>query len=107
MADSPVEPPLPIALVVSGHSHLDNVMSKLNLKYRIWNFEVDILSTVKTYENLSGGGADTCECYDCKNYVAYRENVYPDEVLQLFNKLGIDYRKDVEVDAYCRNNKNE
>ncbi len=56
--------------------------------------------TKSTYAQVTSSGADTCLCNDCKNYVAYRDNVFPSEVLHLFNELGIDYRKEVEITAW-------
>ncbi len=39
-------------------------------------------------------------CHDCKNYVAFRDKVFPDEMIELFNDLGVDYRKEVEIISY-------
>jgi hypothetical protein len=39
---------------------------------------------------------------ECQNFVAARDAglVYPDEVVQLFNKLGIDVTRECEVHCY-------
>ncbi len=68
--------------------------------FKDWKFEVDKNLTEYNYENLKFGGADSCDCKDCKNYVQYRENIFPEEVKLLFNSLGIDYKKDVEILSY-------
>ncbi|MGI4863193.1 MAG: hypothetical protein ACRYFZ_04670 [Janthinobacterium lividum] len=70
------------------------------LHYRNWTFEVDRELTQKTYAAVVGSGSDTCVCNDCKNYVAYREQVFPAEIQTLFTELGIDYRKEVETFRY-------
>lgn len=70
------------------------------LKFREWEFEVDKLLTKQTYEKTFAGGSDTCICNDCKNYVSFRDNVFPEEVQNLFHDLGIDYRKEVEITTY-------
>jgi hypothetical protein len=75
-------------------------MTKTKLKYRDWEFEVYRELTQQNYENIIGSGADGCECNDCKNYVAYRDNVFPDEIRQLFDSLGIDYKKEVEITSW-------
>lgn len=75
-------------------------MTITNVKYKDWVFEVDREFTKKTYENISMSGADTCICNDCKNYVAYRDNVFPDDILWLFDNLGIDFRKEVEITSF-------
>jgi hypothetical protein len=67
------------------------------VKYKDWEFEVDIPLTQQAYSNFPFGGADTCSCADCKNYAANRETVFPAEIIQLFNELGIDYRKEIEI----------
>lgn len=70
------------------------------IKYRDWEFELDKELTISTYQKVISGGADSCECTVCKNYVAYRENVFPAEIRQLLIDLGIDYRKEVEIISY-------
>lgn len=67
------------------------------VKFREWTFEVDRTLTEQTYKDYSGG---TCGCNNCKNYVAYRNEIFSDEILKLFDDLGIDYRKEVEVVTY-------
>lgn len=75
-------------------------MATSTLHYREWTFEVNRDLTQKTYAAVVGSGADTCVCNDCKNYVAYRDHVFPTEITTLLADLGIDYRKEVEVFSY-------
>jgi hypothetical protein len=70
------------------------------LNFRDWQFEVDRELTKRTYNKVIGSGADTCICNDCKNYVAFRDKVFPDEVRELLSDLGIDYKKEVEVSTF-------
>jgi hypothetical protein len=70
------------------------------VKYKDWVFEVDKELTEQTYADVLAGGADSCRCDDCKNYVAYRDNIFPIEILELFAELGIDYRKEVEITVF-------
>src|SRR5690606_33023964 len=72
-------------------------MATTIVKYKDWAFEVDKGLTEQTYKSISGSGADTCGCNDCINYVAYRDKVFPKEIIDLFHELGIDYRKEVEI----------
>src|SRR5690606_15691451 len=72
-------------------------MATTIVKYKDWAFEVDKGLTEQTYKSISGSGADTCGCNDCINYVAYRDKVFPNEIIDLFHELGIDYRKEVEI----------
>ena len=75
-------------------------MTVTTVKYRDWEFEVDRALTQQTYETVSAGGADTCVCNDCKNYVAYRDKVFSDEIKRLFDDFGIDYKKEVEITSF-------
>lgn len=72
-------------------------MATTIVKFKDWTFEVDKALTEQTYQNISGSGADTCGCNDCKNYVSYRDKVFSKEIIDLFIELGIDYRKEVEI----------
>lgn len=72
------------------------------VKFKAWTFDVNKTLTEQTYKNFSGSGAETCGCNNCKNYVAYRNQVFPEEVFNLFNDLGIDYRKEAEIFSYER-----
>ena len=75
-------------------------MAIIIVKYKGWTFEVNKVLTEKTYQSISNSGADTCECNNCKNYVSYRDKVFPKEVIDLFHNLGIDHRKEVEITSY-------
>jgi hypothetical protein len=70
------------------------------VKFRDWEFEVDKLLTLNAYNEISLSGAEACDCNDCKNYVAYRDKVFPNEIKKLFNELGVDYRKEVEITSW-------
>jgi hypothetical protein len=70
------------------------------VNYRDWEFEVDLELTRLTYQSVSVSGAERCVCNNCKNYVVYRDKVFPDEIKRLFDDLGIDYKKEVEVSSF-------
>ena len=74
------------------------------VKFKDWEFEVNKDLTEKIYAKTLKSGADRCNCLDCKNYVEYREKVFPKEVIQLFNDLGVDYRKEVEITTWDNSN---
>ena len=59
--------------------------------------EVDSERTKSTYIEIEKGGAETCKCVGCKNYVAALPGSLPDEVLQFFYSTGIDPKKNAEV----------
>jgi len=66
-------------------------------KYRDWVLETEREQTEALYKKISLGGAESCHCGTCKYFVSIRESLYPDEVKNLFEKLGIDITKEVEV----------
>lgn len=86
-----------------GKEMLSALMPKQPLKkikFREWEFEVDCELTRYTYSKAVFSGAESCMCNDCKNYVAFRDNVFSDEIKKLFFDLGVDYRKESELCSY-------
>lgn len=65
--------------------------------FKEWAFEVDKELNRKAYEGFVNSGADTCDCGNCKNYLKFRESVFPVEIKSLFNDLGIDYKKEFDI----------
>jgi len=61
-----------------------------------WRIYCDEVATREIYEQIEKGGSDECTCCFCRNFRKVRDKVFPDEVLKVFEKLGIDYRKDSE-----------
>jgi hypothetical protein len=72
------------------------------IHYKRWEFYADVEATREAYSLIKGGGAEECGCNNCLNFVAARDIVYPQEVLELFEQLGIDYRKEIEVCHICK-----
>ena len=58
--------------------------------------------TEQTYKELEHSGAESCGCDYCKNFIEQREKVFPDEIRELFAKLGIDYKKEIDVSEFAR-----
>ena len=72
------------------------------INFRDWELIVDKQLTTSTYDQATMGGADGCSCNECKNFQSYRDRLYPAEIMQLLNDLGIDYKKESEICHYCR-----
>ncbi len=68
--------------------------------FKDWKFEVDFELTQRAYEKQSIGSSDDCVCDNCENFRLQRETIFPEEIKALFEKLGIDFRKEVEVNGY-------
>ena len=75
-------------------------MKHQTVNFGDWTFEVNRDLTERMYLRLPSSGADTCLCNDCKNYTTFRNNVFPEQILNLFNDVGIDYKKEVEIPPY-------
>lgn len=72
-------------------------MDEREVVFRKWVFQVDSKLTRLTYAKVGTGNSETCPCGQCKNYRSQKKKAFPDEVLDLFSKLGIDHRKESEV----------
>jgi hypothetical protein len=62
-----------------------------------WLFTCDRRATVDAYGRAQAGGADSCACNTCRNFVVVRDRVFPPAFLELLCSLGIDPHKDGEV----------
>ena len=67
------------------------------VNFREWIFEVDYKKTEQTYKSVSVGSSENCDCGYCVNFFKQRSTIYPNEVKDLFNNLGIDYTKEAEI----------
>lgn len=77
-------------------------MNEIQVKYRDWELFSDRETTEQTYSEFENSGAESCGCEYCKNYIEQRENVFPEEIKALFNKLGIDYKKEIEISEFAK-----
>jgi hypothetical protein len=62
-----------------------------------WRLFADREATRQAYTEIRIGGPEECGCCHCRNFAAARNQVYPVEVRRLFEDLGIDFSKEVEV----------
>jgi len=65
--------------------------------FKDWLFEADVDRTREVFEKTSHGGSEDCICDLCKNYRAQKDNVFPSEVRDFFESVGINYRKECET----------
>lgn len=72
-------------------------MRNAKITYRNWKIEVDRESTIKAYSQLNLSSSESCGCSHCTNYLENKENVFPIEIENLLNKLGIDKSKEIEI----------
>jgi hypothetical protein len=77
---------------------LANIVARQGMSsFGQWQYTADRDATILAYGRTERGGADTCDCVDCRNFRVARADAFPAEFLALLDKLGIDPRKDAEV----------
>lgn len=69
----------------------------ITFSYNNIEITVDKTLTKATYDNTKNKGVSGCKCVKCRNFATNIDNIFPTEVLSLFLKLGVDYKKSVEV----------
>src|SRR4051812_3068656 len=72
-------------------------MANIAQSFGEWKYTVDQAATRKAYSQILNGGAETCSCSACQNFVEVRNKVFPSEFIRQLEALGIDSKKDFEV----------
>lgn len=70
------------------------------VSYKDWVFSFDKKLTETLYCNTIWGKSDLKTEKEFQIYKYLRPSVFPEEILRLFQKLGIDYHKDSKLDHY-------
>jgi hypothetical protein len=60
-----------------------------------WEIEFDPQMTARRHEQIALGW--DCECAPCRNFFALDQKAFSPAALELFECLGVDYRKPVEI----------
>lgn len=80
--------------IANKEARISNVQS---VRFGRWEINSDAESTRKAYDSVSIGGPEECGCGPCLNFAAARTEIYPADVLALFEKLGITPNREVEI----------
>ena len=67
-----------------------------------WQFECDPEATRIAYSRVDRGGADSCTCNGCRNFIAARSQIFPKAFLEFLASVGIDSTKDGEAYRMAR-----
>jgi hypothetical protein len=67
-----------------------------------WELDCDPIVTAEAYRAILSGAAEACGCAEWRNFVAARREIYPANVLSLFEDLGIAAGREAEVYHNCR-----
>jgi hypothetical protein len=70
------------------------------VRFGIYTVVCDVEATRLAYQRTPLGDAELCGCLACRNFVAAGERAYPSDVLALFRRLGIDYRRPAHIYSY-------
>ena len=67
-----------------------------------WTIHADVAATRHCYQQTQEVPVEGCGCDPCRNFALVREQAYPQEIVALFDELGIDRQKPFELSHYCR-----
>jgi hypothetical protein len=62
-----------------------------------WRYTVDVATTTAAYAHAPYGDAQRCGCSTCRNFVAVRDVVLPEDFQDFLVSLGVDPAKEGEV----------
>jgi hypothetical protein len=69
----------------------------LGVQFGEWEFTCDRSATLAAHARAAAGGADTCACDGCRNFVLVRDRVYPPSFVSFLVSVGVDPDKDGEA----------
>lgn len=70
------------------------------VKYLDWVLETDRLKNEALYKKVEVIGTQSCGCEDCQYFDSIRDEFFPEEIKQLFAQLGIDIKRNFNVDGF-------
>jgi hypothetical protein len=62
-----------------------------------WTLNVDVNATIASYARMTGAHSDGCNLVSCANFVANRDNTFPEAAKRELEDLGVPWRKEVYV----------
>jgi hypothetical protein len=68
-----------------------------SIKFKDWDFKVDKDATMNAYTSTKVGSAEDSQTLTGLNFLKQRDQIFPDEIKDLFTSLGINYKKEAEV----------
>ena len=69
--------------------------------FRDWTFEINQKLTQCIYTNILCGKSGSAKEQVYQSFVLNREKLFPHEILNLFDELGIDFRKVKGIVCQC------
>lgn len=73
----------------------------LTVELRKWSVTCEPDLTREAYAQIDSGGAERCGCEECFNFAAVRHLIYPPDLLELFECMGIDPLLEADVEYRC------
>ncbi len=62
-----------------------------------WKLRYDAEATREAFSTMLMGSPESCGCAECLNFAAVRDRAYPPDALAIFERLGINPRKESEI----------
>jgi hypothetical protein len=72
------------------------------LEFTEWRIEYDRSATATAYACAPVNSPEVCGCNPCRNWVAARDRVLPEEFRGLLDRLGVPFDREAEVYHNCR-----
>jgi hypothetical protein len=67
------------------------------VQFGLWVVLSDPAATRQAYARIGDTRPVPCNCYGCQNFNRVRDQIYPAEVLSLFDRLGITPHREAEI----------
>jgi len=67
------------------------------LEFPGWRIEYERSTTAAAFARVPANGPEVCGCLPCRNWVATRTRLLPDEFRRLLARLGIPFDREAEV----------
>lgn len=70
------------------------------IKYHDWLIETDREQNEQLYKQVETTGTQSCGCENCKYFDSISHRVFPAEIRELFEALGVDIDKNCDVSDF-------
>jgi hypothetical protein len=72
------------------------------IEFTGWRIEYDRSATATAYACAPVNSPEVCGCNPCRNWVAARDRLFPEEFRGLLDRLGVPFDREAEVYLNCR-----
>jgi hypothetical protein len=65
------------------------------IKYRRWTIDYDRDKNLELYRSLDKSGSENCSCSTCRNFLRVKSSIYPGEIIDFYQTMGIEPLKEI------------